>query len=1622
MARFDIQSFALGTAVALLAALGAPASVFAAGSIPISQVPLFSTTGVAPLMLIVMSRDEQLYMKAYSDYTDLDGDGQIDATYNNAFAYSGYFDSDLCYGYNSGVFKAAAAASNHQCSGLWSGNFLNWVTMSRLDMLRYVLYGGKRSTDTASSTVLERAAIPNDLHAWAKVYSGSDINLYTPLTGTQSFCNATMPGSTSPMLRVAAGAYTEWAATESSQCNVNNGNPADPSASQNYTVRVDVCDESAPLPREAFCRAYTNSSTGVVTWKPAGLLQEYGENGSLRFGLFSGSYGDPRSGGRLRRNIGQFAGNGSDPTTCVAGDEIKLSDGTFCNQTAGTEGMINTLNRLMLVGWDGTYPGWTGGITGAPYNDNCYAWGGRARNGNYGAWVLDNPGGGDRHCSAWGNPLSELYAEAVRYIVGDGNAPTSSFVAHSDTNFIPGIPDMIPWIDPYGAAVTDSTGGIGGGNAYCATCSILVLSTGLNSFDSDEIPSTPVIGSPATATTAVGTNEGISGNYLIGRVLGQGGSPASLALNASINTASDMCTSKSLSDLAKAIGICPDVPSLEGSYLMDGMAYKAWTTDLRPNLTDALGNPKPADAWNQVQTYAVALAESLPKFQIPVGSNTITFSPICQSNTNGNIAANGVGWSSCALGSVYVGAKAATYTPGYIYGRPLRSDNLAGTYQFTWEDSTFGSDHDLDITNVITWCVGSQCTYKNGQAKKNIDGSNYTGYDICWRSTDNVCTSASGKPSVGANQILMRVETTSTAGGYSGLTGFNISGTTADGVKTPALLTNCSGMGFFSILAAQTNPPACWATPSVIKFTAGTSSTKRLQNPLWYAAKYGGFTKADANGKRNPPRAGDMPGSGDWEATDGSGDPANYFLVHDPSKLKTQLQAVFNAVLESAAQAGSIMASSALLRVGTLGYQATYNSDGWVGDIAAYHLNPDGSAGTQAWGGTGAAAKLPAGARSDIWVGVPNGGSPATYSAKALTSSNLPSAMQTALTSGGGWLSSDLNNLIAWIEGDQTNEQPSGSFRKRDVNGRLGDIVDSSPQVMYPGWDSGFDRLNNPPGCDSTCTGSYRAFVNGRTAATVFVGSNDGMLHAFDASDTSSGGQELFAYMPYAVVDKIGQTAQPAYAHTFSVDGTPALGDAYLGGGWKTVLVGSAGAGAASVFALDVTNPSSFGTGSLLFEFTADDDPDLGQFTGIPSPPRLTADGKWVTAFGNGYNGASNKAKLFVVNLADGTTVQTDPITDAANAAPNGLSTATVADVNGLCSDGTNVCPDGVGDTIYAGDYHGNVWRWQLSSGRWVLNPTTPIFKATDSYDHQQPITSGMFVQGHPLGGVLVYFGTGKYLDSDDTNPNYLQPDGNRLVNSIYAIWDDGSGSTVLKSELQQQTVDSYSQSSGEWLMSQNAFDYKSTQFPDGKMGWYVDLTAPGTPDPLRGERVVASPVTATGKLLVNAFRPNGVVCEPGGINSLLELSLLTGAAAYPGSGGGGSGGGMGGHDTVQGPPLGSPNPIVSIPGQPGIPAIGCPDGTTTCQPPTGDWCTTGVPGYPVCPDPVWCQAGMPGYPNCTAPLWCHPAGQPNPGDPATPGFPYCQQSAQECMLIPNVGVSGGAQSFQCRAAWRQIR
>ena len=362
----------------------------ALGDYDIAQEPLYTKKSQPPLMMMVMSRDEQLFNKAYSDYSDLDNDNILDTTYKDSFEYGGYFDSKLCYQSSSGVFKAAAkvgGTNGHTCSGQWSGNFMNWVTMSRLDVMRSVLYGGQRSTDSLTKTVIERAQIPNDLHAWVKVYSGSDIGSFTPLTGTQSFCNATTSANGAPLMLVASGAWTEWASTSLNQCGTNRSGGDVPGSATTHTVRVEVCAGNDANLRESFCRKYNDGSTD--RYKPVGVLQNYGESGRLRFGLITGTWANPRDGGVLRRNIGKIAGNGT--TFCAAGDEIDLSTGQFCYLKATTvsEGVINTISAFKIDQWN--------------WNNNwsdCNNYSILNRQGFSGNGSLTDPGTGSQKCSA----------------------------------------------------------------------------------------------------------------------------------------------------------------------------------------------------------------------------------------------------------------------------------------------------------------------------------------------------------------------------------------------------------------------------------------------------------------------------------------------------------------------------------------------------------------------------------------------------------------------------------------------------------------------------------------------------------------------------------------------------------------------------------------------------------------------------------------------------------------------------------------------------------------------------------------------------------------------------------------------------------------------------------------------------------------------------------------------------------------------------------------------------------------------------------------------------------------------------------------------------------------------
>lgn len=1405
------------------------------GDYDLAQTPLYVGNPEPPLMMIVMSRDEQMFNKAYTDYTDLDNDGVIDTTYNDKFDYAGYFDSKLCYNYSSSTFVAASQAggsNGHSCSGRWSGNFLNWVTMSRMDVMRYVLYGGKRSTDSTSSTVLERSYIPNDLHSWVKVYSKTDISSFTPLSGASSFCNTSLSKTGAPLMRVAGGSFTEWAATAASQCQLK-GAAVDaakndvPSSATDYTVRVNVCSNSNETLRENYCRNYSNGTTSI--YKPAGLLQEYGESGRIKFGLLTGSAGSPRGGGVLRRNIGLFAGN-STTISCSADDEINLLTGQFCAKTGAAEGIIRTIENLTLDQWSGST--WSDCNNYAILNRQ----GQTGSNGN-----LNNPGSsgnGSYNCSGWGNPLAEMYAEALRYITGATTA-TSNFTTGTD---ISNMPSALTWKDPYRPISQ-------GGSTYCAACSILVLSSGLPSFDSDEIPSVSGILGAESATNAVGSAEGIGGkNYFAGRITA---TPKGTALN----THSDTCKSFAVSQLGSIRGLCPDSPSTEGSFLISGLAHQAQTKNLRPTLTTG------TNAQVNVKTYGVQLAENMPTFKVPVGGSSISLSPLCQSNNTGTATATSDGWRTCFLGSVGVGKTQSNVNPKHVYGRDLEySGNqvVAGSYKLTWEDSLWGNDHDNDVVSVMTFCVGAKCNDKTNPANTTKVA------DICWRSTSTPCT---GPFKVEADDVLVRIEVISAYAGNALLTGMTVTGANTNGTFRDFLRPGSKDSSLISTVGNpdDDNTVKSWSKPQVYRFKAGSGATGLLENPLWYAVKYGNFNDTNGDG---------LPSAGEWDSKN-PGTPDGYFLSRNPNELKQRLSDIFkNASGGGATVAGS--GNGARINSQSFSVYATYSVDrenNWTGNLIAERIKKDGTQGDVLWNAGNRMNAMSANSRNIVMVKTPTRVNASNALVPAVSdtfaTSNLPGSTTADKLSSIGmdtlpqWYTDSglsLDTLVSYLKGNNVTQM---RFR----GNKLGDIVNSSPEIVVGTDDYGYTSWGKSTNTALKSLGdSYKSYLTTKTNRTpmVYIGANDGMLHGFNASQTGGGGEE-FAFIPHSARQHLSELANPKYTHKYYVDGPLTSSDVYTGS-WKSVLIGTTGAGGytstqnsnripgGSVFALDVSNPTAFTKSHVMWELNSNDDIELGYVIGTPKivPVKIGTSIKFIALFGNGLNSNNGTPVLYAVDVSNGKVLK--KIKPSGNFVRNGLiNIAPIAKNNA----------DGLVDTVYGGDMQGNMWKFDLSSGdinTWAVSfNNTPLFSAVDEDDAPQPITGEIEVISGPNNGQLVYFGTGRYLLGSDITDTSVQ--------SLYAVLDNNSSVVGGRASLVQQRITSSGTSAR--TISSNPVAYTT------KRGWFIDLKARGG---VGGERFIGRPTTQSGNVYFVTYTPTQAGCSGAvGINWLYGLSAISG-------------------------------------------------------------------------------------------------------------------------------------------------
>ncbi|GAA0693030.1 PilC/PilY family type IV pilus protein [Marinobacterium maritimum] len=580
-----------------------------------------------------------------------------------------------------------------------------------------------------------------------------------------------------------------------------------------------------------------------------------------------------------------------------------------------------------------------------------------------------------------------------------------------------------------------------------------------------------------------------------------------------------------------------------------------------------------------------------------------------------------------------------------------------------------------------------------------------------------------------------------------------------------------------------------------------------------------------------------------------------YYTANNADQLAAALEAALSDISDKVATASTAAVSHGVLSAQSLSIIPQYNSQYWTGDLKAYRFDSDPTSLTYlqlktAWKSASALISL-----SSRHVITHKGGSGAPFR--------------------WGQLSVDQQNLLGssalveFIRGDRSLE--GKGLRKRE--GLLGDIIASSPQyVEAPGL-----RYDDE---------DYRTFQKTYKDRkhVIYVGANDGMLHAFEAET----GKELFGFVPNAVMKNLKALADENYDHRFYVDGTPTVLDARLNGQWRTVLVGGLNRGGQSIYALDVTDPDRFSesnAGSMfLWEF---EDADLGYSFSRPAIVQL-ADGAWVAVFGNGYNSteadgqasSTGDAMLFIVDLKTGNLlyklstgigVNEDPTREGR---PNGLATVTPIDLDG----------DHKVDYVYAGDLFGNLWRFNLkdlkkasANGEVTTNANTLLFTAcggtTCSASNRQPITSAPTVGRHPLGGVLVHFGTGKYLEPVDK-----EAEGARLQ-SIYGIWDKfaSNGKTVTRKGLLEQEIVPSSQVSKK---SGQDYDVRVTTRNSinwsNHLGWYMDLDQPAS------ERIVRKPILRNGKIIYTSLLPvldGKDPCVSESQSWLMELDALSGAA-----------------------------------------------------------------------------------------------------------------------------------------------
>lgn len=1440
--------------------------------------PNISSSSSKPMLMLVASKDHTLFSPMFTDFEDLDGDGVIDVTFKPDFKYYGYFDASKCYLYQNNQFEpdtnATVTSGKYVCGNTnqWSGNFLNWATMTRLDTVRKMLYGGQRFTDSATATVLQIARLSQDSHSFVKYYNGTDIRDYTPFTTASltkttgananvyaglSMCiraNANDIGvSSAPTIRMAKGNYRLWATleggkvcewglgylgnklkryyggTESYQGNggINHESTLTVQATDGATynskgpdlnARIQVC-VAGKLGQER-CQAY--GSSAALVYKPVGLLQDFGTTQSgatsakTEFGLLTGSYDQNLKAGALRKNMGDLL------------DEIRPDTGQFCfsdaSTTAGTglclttalpdgrfytnRGSINALDRVILYG---------------------------KTNGNYDGSSSQLPSDlSNGTLSAWGNPVGEMVVQALQYYSGQSSTNPST-----TTKDVGASVQVTDWTDPL--SDTNTTRKSKYGTAICRPLNILALSSSALSFDGDDAD-TPFAalpnrsrGSLADFTDAIGAAEGINNTLR---------SVGSVTADTTAGKFGETCSGKTVTTLSKVSGVCPEAPAIGGTYKIAGAALYANTNRIRT----VTSPPADLPAWAlKVKTYAASLAGGVARVEVAIP------------NTNPKkyvyITPEGL-WDN---GSKTLPAAMLTFSA-------ISSSSTHGAFVVTWNDSPFGGDYDMDIAGYLRYDILNPVPPSTKYRLKITtdiinEGASWTGVHgfsiMGTNGTDKRYLthrhlSSDGRMNVSADYLCK---------------GQYLVATDLSTVYPASAYPHATGNGTQACNATN----ARWQdqvvdrdSPVTLTFEMLGAESVTLRDPLWYAAKYGSFIPSNASSSTELP---DTAAKWDSRRNDGKacggstgvscqdGEPDGYFLARRPELLEQQLRATLEAIINTTNSAPAV--SSSQLSSGSFKYIATFEPSQNSGSIIAYELNSAGNfSNTPKWE---AGQKLTTVGPASRKV-ITNDG----ITGKAFgTTSSLSTDFIDALrgTGTGELTTAQGEELINYLRGERSKEKPAGIWRARSVNNIMGPIVNSSP------W------LQTRPSAQNlgTLAASYATFVTQQAARErlIWVGANDGMLHGFKAQGTD-GGAPVLSYVPSPLVNRLSTMSRDSTSIISGMDGSPYTGDVLVGSGesatWKTYLFSSLGRGGRAFFSLDTTTPSNFTqeNAASIFKwmFSSDDDTDLGYVIGDQqthpisnqaTPIVRMNNDKHAVLLPNGVGSGNGRAALFVLFVdgpASGGTwtagthyvkIPTDNLTG------NGLVGVNWVDTNN----------DGKADALYGTDFKGRLWKFDVSSStssNWSSAFTSsgtsvPMFEAKNGTD-ALPVTTAPSISFPSFGGVMVAFGTGSAISTSDF------PDASRTQRFI-SIYDRPSWTTPTRSlpnsdlsTLVPRTLKRAS--NGDVYISTGNIAFNQASHD----GWYINFSALTSSSTLNNEMVLSSPQMRSGSLFFTTVKP----------------------------------------------------------------------------------------------------------------------------------------------------------------------